>query len=371
MILKGYYVWILSSIFATTPLYAAALEKDGHPSLITVNASLLYLKPVSNTLRYAALVYGPQPYSQSWSYQQITPAYSPAFEVGMNYGFANSSYQVSTEWLHLHTNDSSTLSASSAQDTRTIQFISPPYDVGPSLIGIKKALGQSSFDFDNVELNIGKSIDAGYGIQATVFGGLNFIHLNQILTTTFTDNIGGDITALTYATVPDPGFYLQGQNTSNYNGAGPDLGIEAQYKMKYGFGVLMRALGSLTVGSVSLTDVFHARSVRLSEIGIAESFQQLTTPSMTQVVPGFDGKLGLSYDGVWKGSSTYSIELGYRVSSYLNAISQVNPTTLVQSGKTTSAPEFATGTLAIGSVGVTQSAFNMNGPYLNLKVQIS
>ncbi len=51
-----------------------------------------------------------------------------------------------------------------------------------------------------------------------------------------------------------------------------------------------------------------------------------------------------------------------------NAITTINPNTLVQPGTVTATPEFSTGTMAIVSVDKRDRPFNMNGPYIDLKI---
>jgi hypothetical protein len=86
------------------------------------------------------------------------------------------------------------------------------------------------------------------------------------------------------------------------------------------------------------------------------------------VVPGFDGKLGLLYQFRNQRLSNLSLEVGYRVISYMNAISTTSPQTLVQPGTDDATPEFSTGTMAIVSMTQQDRPFNLNGPYITLKL---
>ena len=94
-------------------------------------------------------------------------------------------------------------------------------------------------------------------------------------------------------------------------------------------------------------------------------------PDTTQVVPGFDGKLGLFYNYTGVNIPKFNVELGYRFASYINGISTVNPSTLVQPGTYVVTPEFSTGTMAIVSSDIKNQAFNFNGPYIKLNVALA
>ena len=130
--------------------------------------------------------------------------------------------------------------------------------------------------------------------------------------------------------------------------------------------------GSLTAGRISVVDNFLSNSTRLTQLGYAPSYQAVTTPDVTQIVTGFDGKLGLfyTYSGQYfrQYFDSLIIEAGYRLAFYNNAIADVNPATLVQAGPDNMTPEFATGTMAINSTDFRSRNFSFNGPYLNFKV---
>src|SRR4029078_6204940 len=135
-----------------------------------------------------------------------------------------------------------------------------------------------------------------------------------------------------------------------------------------GLSLIGTAIGSLNVGTISVQENFTSTSARLTREGIGVSKQQITVPNKTQIVPGFDGKLGLLYQlkNIYHHTTNINIEAGYRVISYINAISTINPQTLVQPGDNPDVPEFSTGTMAIVSMEQQDRPFNMSGPYLEV-----
>lgn len=357
----------LSSLYTTA---SAAPWKDEpiHQSSFELYGSLLYLQPTSTNLKYAVFVSGEQPYFQSWHYQAINPAYSPAFEIGLNYNFAALPYQASVSWLRLNTSDVSAKQASTNVSLSTVEFVAPAYEVGPPVFGIKRADANVKFNFDDIKINVGKLFTFTPNIQARVFGGVNIIHINQKLTTVFSDMAGALPTAYSYALAPDPAFVFETQNDSKYLGAGPDLGLNVQYTAYRGFGFVGEVLGSLTAGTNKVVDNFNSNSSRLIALGYGPTQQQITTPDATQLVAGFDGKLGVFYNYSGPYVHNLTIEAGYRMALYNNAISEIDPGTLVQPGTVFLTPEFATGTMAINSTEASSHNFNFNGPYLTFKL---
>lgn len=333
--------------------------------------SALYVQPTSDNLKYATFVSGTQPYSQSWHYQAIDPNYHPAFELGFNYAVANTPYSAAIYWTHLNTNDTDSKQAATGTDLTTVQFVGPPFEMSPPVFGIKHVDAKVNFAFDNILLNVSKMFEFGSHVQTQVFGGLSILNLNQTLTTTFGDYAGSPATPYSYPLAPDPLFSFELQNVSKYLGAGPDLGLNIRYQTDSGFGILGQFLGMLTVGTIKTQDNFTSTSSRLTEIGIGTSHQQITAPNATQVVLGGDGKLGVFYSYQRKNSVSFALEAGYRMATYLNAISTVNPNTLVQPGTVFITPEFSTGTMAIVSTDARSRPFSFNGPFLDLKINLA
>jgi len=281
----------------------------------------------------------------------------------------------------LNSNDSDFKQANTSTDLTTVEFVGPPFEMSPPVFGIKRVDSTVNFAFDNILLNAAKWYDYDphiktpfFGdshIQTRLMGGLSILKLNQTMTTTFSDYAGSPATPYSYPLPPDPSFSFQLENVSRYLGVGPDIGFNVQYKTASGFGILAQVLGSLTVGTIKTQDNFTSTSARLTSVGIGTSHQQITAPNATQIVFGADGKLGIFYDYQGTRLPNVTIELGYRLATYLNAISTVNPNTLVQPGTVVITPEFSTGTMAIVSTDARSRPFSFSGPFLDVKIAIA
>lgn len=336
-----------------------------------VYGELLYVKPNSDNLKYATFVSGTQPYLQSWHYQEINPSYHPAFELGFNYALNNPVYSVAAYWTHLNSNDTDSKQAATSVAISTIEFVGPPYEMSPPVFGIKSVNSKVNFDFNSVVFNAVRWIDFSPNVQAQFFGGISLLKLNQTITTTFGDYAGSLPTPYSYPLPPDPSFSFQTENVSRYLGAGPDIGMSLSYTTDSGFGLMGQFLGLLTAGTMKAKDDFTSTSARLTSVGIGTSHQQITTPNATQVVLGTDSKLGIFYNYHGINIPNLTIEFGYRIAAYVNAISTIMPNTLVQPGTVVTTPEFSTGTMAIVSTNAKSHPFYFNGPFLNIKVAIA
>jgi hypothetical protein len=356
-------------IYSTTASVAASKEKaiDKHNNT-SVHASLLYLQPNSSSLDYAYWVTGVQPYYQSWHSQKITPDNAPMFDVGFYYAFPDSTYGASLDWMHLGATSSGFKQATQNTDFTTLEFVAPPFEMSPPVFGIKRADAKVNFSFDNIEMNFSKIFNYGSRLHTTISAGLDILHVGQTLNTVFSDFAGVTATPYSYALPADPSYSFQLLSKSKYVGAGPDLGLNVEYDLIYGLGLIGQAVGSLTAGTTNTQELFSATSARLTSLGRGNSHQQITTPNQTQVVPGFDGKLGVFYHYKSEKIANITIEGGYRMLSYLNAITTIRPNTLVQPSTVSITPEFATGTMAIVSIVKENSPFNLNGAYVDFKL---
>ncbi len=352
--------------YSNSQLVVASEKKDiENANHSNIHVSLLYLQPNSNNLDYAYWVSGLQPYYQNWHAQKLDPNNAPMFDVGFYYAFPDSTYGALLDWMHLSTTSKGFKQATQNTDLTTLEFVAPPFEMSPPVFGIKRADAKVKFNFDNIEMNFSKNFNYGSRLRTKISGGIDVLRVGQTLTTIFSDYAGAEATPYSYALPADPSYSFQLLSKSKYVGAGPDLGLSVEYDLIYGIGLIGKAIGSLTAGTTNTKELFTSTSARLTTLGIGTSHQQITTPNQTQVVPGFDGKLGVYYHYKAKKRANITIEGGYRLLSYLNAITTIRPNTLVQPGTTQATPEFSTGTMAIVSIVKENSPFNLNGAYVD------
>ncbi|MDR3501194.1 MAG: Lpg1974 family pore-forming outer membrane protein [Legionella sp.] len=365
------YTLFKKTIFSAVLLSTSAVYANQQDTQrIDVSGAWLYLKPMSNNHTYAYYVAGQQPFYQSWHAQSINPSYASSFELGVVYHIKESTFTGSVDWIHLASNDSASKQGNQTTDFTHVAFVGPPFDMGPQVFGIRQADAKLKYNYDNVAINLEKVFSLSDGwLSAKVMAGVNILYLQQDMSTTFSDFVGAT-TPLTSPLSADPNFLFNVHSTSTFTGAGPDLGLNSQLALFNGLSIVGAAFGSLNVGTVSIQEKFSATSTPLRQNGIGLSQQQITTPNKTQVVPGFDGKLGLMYRIKTQQLPNFSVEGGYRVIAYMNAISTTTPQTLVQTGTTPGLPDISTGTMGIISASQQDRPFNLNGPYVALKLSV-
>lgn len=354
-------------LLGTTAVYAN--EQSNYAT--EIQAGWLYLKPMSNNHTYAYYVAGTQPYFQDWHAQTVNPSYSSAFELGLLYTIKESLFNASIDWIHLSSSDSSFKQGNQTLQFANIEFVAPPFEMSPPVFGIRRADAELNYNYNNIAVNLEKIVaHSETWMSAKIIGGVNLLRVKQTMSTTFSDLVGAEPTPYSSALPPDPSFSFDIQSISEFTGIGPDLGLSGQLEIMKGLSIIGTAVGSLNVGTTSVQENFTSTSATLTQKGIGVSKQQVTTPNKTQIVPGFDGKLGLIYQVKNKSIPHFSVEAGYRIISYLNAISTTAPQTLVQPGANPGVPEFSTGTMAIVSMTQQDRPFNLNGPYVTVKVNV-
>lgn len=338
-------------------------------------AELIYLQPRGYPTIYGVVISGLQPYNPSWSEKIVDMGYVPGFEIGVGYQPFVRSEMVALTWMHLDaTKDAATnvpigLTVYPNGNTN-YQTVAPIYDMGPGIFGIKSATGANHFAFDRASLQIdnisqkkrelfNKSLHSAFKL------GLDVIRINQSLTSTYFNNVGFPATTLSYAVPADPGYKFIDKATSGYWGVGPSLGVDLAYGLHDTFQILSQSLISLTCGPVTSKDNFQGFSSLNPNVGP----QSLSTPSQVTIVPGFETKLGLEYQNYRWQKYQFSIQAGYRLASYLNAIWMVRPATLVLPG-TAAGPEVATANMNIRTPAYEKNNFTWNGPYLRASLKL-
>lgn len=299
---------------------------------IQLFASLLYLKPGAGNLEYGTLVHPLPPASPHWQNQSIDPKFSPAFNVGAGYAIPDTANDLRASWTHLNTGDSASFAGTPTD------FAGPSYLIGPGATAFNLGSGSVRFRYDAVNMEAGHLFQAGGPFQVRVFGGVQYATINQTIVGSFSDYAATNTQANT--------------TDSKFSGAGPRLGVNAQFNRRR-FQIVGDMAAVALIGSQRTSMGFNTTSPGFPG-GNPQSF---TSPNATQVVPGLDSRLGTSFS-TQLGSGIFKIEAGYQVVVYVDA---VNGYSLSQVA-TPPAPQ---------SVGVffataqhTQSNFTAHGPYL-------
>jgi Legionella pneumophila major outer membrane protein precursor len=308
---------------------------SNQPHHFEVSGSLLYLQPGADDLEYATLV-SPLPLpTPNWANQSLSPKFSPAFRFGLRYIPVDAN-DLELNWTHLNT------SASASVFGAPGQMVGPPFEIGPTASVYQNGHGNVSFSYDSVNVDAGYTFCADCAFQLRVFGGAEFARINQDLTGTFQSTDG-----LTSAS-----------NTTNslFAGGGPRLGMKGLYAMG-NFQFFGEMAGAGLIGTAQSSINFSATSTILP--GLAQpNNQSLTSPDKTQVVPGFDARLGTAYTFPPGNFGQLKIEVGYQATVFMNA---VNHYALTQ---VSIPPAPASVGVFLATAQHLQSNFTTQGPYL-------
>jgi len=321
----------------------------------TFNIGATFLKPGASNLNYVIYNLASAPVqSPTWKERELQPSFTPGFQLGGDYIFANRGQDISLDWTHLNTSTvGSTVAPSAAY------FLGPDYDIGPPALPITNATGQAIFRYDVVNLDAGQYIQFGNNMRFRIFGGLSTGFLREEVTAIFSG-----LTPLPFA---GP-FTVKQDVVSNFSGIGPQFGMQADYAINDEFGILGEADAAALVGvSYAKTSFTSSAKELLTVFGQAVNNQVIQDQAVYQVIPGFNTKLGITYKHSFYKQALATISLGYQAAVYVNAISQYLPGALVTGGipMTTS---LTSGGIFVQTMSHTLSNYSVQGPFLNLAI---
>lgn len=315
------------------------------------SATAFYLQPGANNLGWGVITTVLPIPSPNWQVVTFNPDYQTGFNIGARYVFANSGSDLQLNWSHLHTNDTDNVLVNPAS-----QWISPFSQTGtpPTPSGqitgvalLKLAHASLSFNYDAVNLDIGKFINFGSKLQTRLFTGLSSAWIEEKLISTFR---GFSLPILSL------------NNTSTYKGVGPRLGFNNSYSIVHGVNLVGQLAGSVLYGRMQPAQYqFTGTSQQLIIAGIFVNREGLGNPGVNQLVPALDAKIGLSYLYTLKQNYQLNFEAGYMGALYFNPLSSYETNNNVIA--------LDTGSLSTASAKHTQSNFSIGGPYVTVSLR--
>jgi len=277
----------------------------------------LYVQPTNSDLVYSYFS-NTSGNTATTNTSSVKPDYAFGFRTGFGYIFPNSGNDVQVNWTHFdHSTNAST------------SIANPAFSIIPASTSTNSA--DASFKYDAVDLDVGQYLSIGTRLQTRLFVGVRGAQLKNDVTYTQSNSLA-------------PAYPNVQTTTSKFTGIGPRMGVDTSYHVGNCFGIVAHFATALLVGNVdSNTTVSESGNSRISNF---------TTDTQTRVVPAFDAKLGVDYSIPFKNNaSSLSIEAGYQVTQYVDAIDRIHA--LEQSTSTT-----------------TTSSVGFNGPYLSLNFKV-
>lgn len=268
-----------------------------------IEGSALYLQPTGSNLHYAAEAQPLPLVTPQWKIHEVGTDYHFGFDVGIRGLFHHTNSTLALVWEHFHSSDSA---------KRTVpptDMIGPFFEIGPDSSFFMKAHGHAKFDFDQVNLDYGIFINFGSHLETNVYAGVSGARIAQTISSKFSSLDG-----TTTRSIKVPSSFL---------GAGPQLGLDFDYRIVDGFHFSGEAAASIFVGRQKNHTKYRSVSPALAGLGFPFNPQKTTVHKKTQVVPALEGKLGLSYFYTTC-NFMFKIEAGYQAQVYFNAIQSIN-----------------------------------------------
>lgn len=309
----------MKSILLTTLVLCTATvcaeEQKPIPAIPPADSVLLYnppytffasfealaLQPTGSNLYYAAQADPLPSTTPNWTIHEVHPDYSFGFDVAMGGIFHSTRSALTLDWEHFHSLDSNRKKLSSGD------LIGPFFEIGPSEDVYKKAIGHVFFRFNEVNLDYSVMLNLGKRLELALFAGVSFLKVRQIHHLQLASLDGSVLRAI--------------KRPSLFYGAGPQFGVDFGYKISKGFYLIGEGIVSFYAGRMKNHTDYKTASSALIPLGITPpNDQRVDVSERAQVVPGLEGKLGLSYSYLFCKHYMIKIAAGYRTQIYLNAI---------------------------------------------------
>lgn len=342
------------------PILQHCPPKPSHFSCVNfeVFGEWLFLQPNGSSNYYAAEAF---PFntdiaipevSPNWKIFEISPSYHSGFEVGSKFLFPENSIDLEINWERIHTHDVDSMHVA-PQSYGTGNMVGPFFDIGPNSAVYKSAKGKATFHFDAVNMTVGKKICFLDDLSAHLYTGASVLRLRQSISSLF-ENPDGVTSRSIYA-------------LSKFLGAGPEFGIDFDYRLIDSFSFIGHSSMALYMGQLKNHTIYKSTSPDLANANIPQPNKQRTSvPNRTQLIPGFEEKLGFAYAVSCK-KWQFTLQAGYQFQIYLDAIQSVDMTAPQVLPSLTPGATVNMGVYAVGFER-TLSNFILTGPFASASV---
>ncbi|QLH41488.1 MAG: hypothetical protein HWD59_01340 [Coxiellaceae bacterium] len=337
---------------ATNPTEVSVPQLQGG---FTIGGSLFYLTPSSTDgdLNYSVLTTlngagAGQLFNTSSTIESIDPGFSFGYGVNVGYIFPGTGNDVNLSYFYYNGTGDDSVTPGANQ----FRIIDAAFLAG-GLLGLDTTVGGTTSStmadiINQVDLTFGQFINVGCRLSLHPFAGARFADIQRNFNTTTTANatLSSPLAEVPFTFTEND--LIATQENSDFTGIGPLVGMDASYYVWNGIGVVGHFDTALLVGNIqdtlnttttAITTVIGDPSVTTTAIA---NFQ---TNNNTVVVPVVDAKLGLNWTYLFNNAhnSDMTLEVGYQVSNYFNAVEGID-----------------------GS----SSDIGLNGPYANLTFRI-
>ena len=289
---------------------------------LTGSVGALYIAPSSDFQTYHSVIEQPDGVGGPLHFtnHNITPDYQLGIDASLGYIFEDTANAIELYFRNINTSDSDSTTFTDVSDGN-----------GGTISGDSQ--GDLGYELNSFDLLISQFLDIGTNMQMRFTGGLAYVELEQTRTTILNETGDTNHTG------------LLSDQTSQFTGWGPRIGIDGRYDFGQGFGI---------VGGGSMAYYLGDLDLHLDYIGNEPKDKHNTSEDHldSHAVMNFRANLGVDYVYFFSNEerSTLGLELGYLIDYYNDGIATSN----ISGSGVISEPSYTT-------------AVSFSGPYINLK----
>lgn len=297
---------LLGSILA---LFSANSFATDSSSQWTVGAGALYLLPsYSVTPNYGSLnILNTVTGAKETESLTIDSEFLWGYEAFLSYQFPNHHRDITVKYMHLSGDES---------DSTTLGTLPTGYAYIASPFAYTGE-GTVFSSVDNAQLVAGQSMHLWDALNLRLYAGVEYARIEQVITKKYDQGY-------TNSGIAIPGAYVATyESNSQFNGAGPILGVDADYELfRSHFGIMAGISAALLVGSMDQGNSLVFQPNTQSNTNVDNDY-----PATTESVTNLNANLALRYNHIMS-KNTLHFELGYRVNQYYDAVATNNDLTL-------------------------------------------
>lgn len=332
----------------------AALPATTDPTLVAVpqlpggfviGLTAYYLEPsfTRGDLDYASVNLGTTEPFHSFVFNN-EPGYDWGWGINIGYIFPNTGNDVNLNYIHFGNSKSGSVAIPPDVGDIVPLFIDPSI----TAFTIRAALSRAEYDLNQIDFTAGQFIDVSCRLILHPNIGLRWASVQRKL---------NDFYYAPTTTATSPSGFAVITEDSDFSGIGPLLGVDASYYLGMGFGAVAHFDSALLIGNIDSS----AKSIMVPGgagiIGPIPFLAFLNIDNKQRIVPVTDEKLGLDYTYMFNNAanSDLTLEVGWQVSHYFNAIDRMVAVTAIDGSSI---------------IGHRTSDFGISGPYVSLVLHI-
>jgi hypothetical protein len=299
--------------------YQAPHHHKHHHKNFFITGGATYLEPSVNGLDYVGIV---QPDLGTVSTYSVQPEFNWGYFLQAGYRISHH-YDLQGSWAQYNSSMSNSASVVGFGDGTT-GLTSSNGEPGPVAPGATATAHSSqNIEYSYADANLGQYHDITEMLKARLFAGVSYAKVDSSTNNTYTTD--GAAAADAYR--------------SKFNGVGPEIGLDLEYKIWHTFGVVGHFATAFLVGNQEASSNVY---------NLADGQMAVSSEDTTRLIPTLNTKLGVNWNIPYEYDRfSFGLEAGYQVAYYWDVVDQVQYSS-------TDAPQH------------NYSNYGNMGPYLNL-----